>query len=175
MKTHANQMLKQRVRITGIPMVMSRAAVIAILVAWTPSSIGSANHDSAPNAGLRAVRAAGTKAVPADPGHRPGDFPAGPMCAKLAVTAQRVIEGSGVSADTVGCGMGNNMAAATPARVDEEDRVDVATFLAWHVEGRNLAQNNNQTTPSAWSRTNAQDHRASVFPVRTPFWTTIVR
>ena len=174
MKTHANRMLKQRVRITGIPMVMSRAAVIAVLVAWTPSSIGSANHDSAPKAGLRAVpaQAARTKGVPADPGH---GFPAGPMCAKLAVTAQRVIEGSGVPADAVGCGMGNNMAAGTPARVDEEDRVDVATFLAWHVEGRNLAQNNHQTTPSAWSRTNSQDHRASVFPVRTPFWTTIVR
>ena len=178
MKTHANQLHKQRVRITGIAIAMSRAAAIAVLVGWTPSSIGSANHDSAPAVRLPAVpaQAAGTKAVPADPGHGAGEIPTGPMCAKLGViTAKRFTEGKGESADAVGCGIGNNLAGGAPARTDAEDRVDVATFLAWHVEGRNLGQDVYQATLSAPSRTNAQDHRASALSVGGPFWTTIAR
>lgn len=175
MKTHANQVQKQRVQISGGTMAMARAAAIAVLLAWTPSSIGSANHDSVPTARLPAVppQAAGTKA---DPGYRPGHFPGGPMCAELVVIMPtRFTEASGVSADAVGCGLGNNLAAGTPARVDEGDRVDVATFLAWHVEGRNLGQDIYQATLSAPARTNAQDRRASAVTVRAPFWTTIAR
>lgn len=177
MRTHANQLHKQRVRITGITMAVSRAAAIAVLLAWTPSSIGSANQDSAP-ARLPAVpaQAAGTKAVPADPGHRTGDLPAGPVCAELRVIrAARFTGGMGESADAVGCGIGNNLASGTPARADDGDRVDIATFLAWHVEGRNLGQDVYQATLSAPSRTNAQDHRASALSVGGPFWTTIAR
>jgi hypothetical protein len=174
MKTHANQVHQQRVRITGVAMAISRAAAIAVLVGWTPSSIGSANHDSAP-AKLPA-QAAGTKAVPADPGHGPGELPAGPMCAELVViTPKRFTEAKGESADAVGCGIGNNLARGIPARTDDEDRVDVATFLAWHVEGRNLGQDVYQATLSAPSRPNAQDHRASALTVGGPFWTTIAR
>jgi hypothetical protein len=177
MKTQANQLHKQQVRITGIAMAMSRAAAIAVLMAWTPSSIGSANHDSAP-ARLPAVpaQAAGTKAVPAVPGHGPGALPTGPMCAERGVLkTARFTEGSGESAEALGCGIGNNLAGGTPARTDDEERVDVATLLAWHVEGRNLGQDVYQTTLSGPSRTNAQDHRASALTVTGPFWTTIAR
>ena len=173
MKTQADQLHLYRTRITGIAIAMSRAAVITVLLAWAPSSIGSANHDFSP-AGLPAVpaQAAGTKAVPAEPGYRPGDFPAGPLCAKLVgITATRFIEGTG-AVDAVGCGIGNNLAGGTPARFHDEDRVDVATFLAWHVEGRNLAQDTYQTNPS---QTGAQDHRASALTVARPFWITIAR
>ena len=116
MKTHANQVHKQRVRFTAIAMAMSSAAAIAVLVGWTPSSIGSANHDSAPAARLPAVpaQAAGTKAVPAVPGHGPGALPTGPMCAERGVfKTARFTEGSGESAEALGCGIGNNLAGGT--------------------------------------------------------------
>lgn len=177
MKTQADQLHKRRVRIRGISMAMSRAAAIAVLLAWTPSSIGSANHDSA-RARLPAVPAqvAGTKTVPADPGYGRGDLPTGPMCAELGVIrATRFTEGNEESVDAVGCGLGNNLAGGTPASIHSEDRVDVATFLAWHVEGRNLAQYPYQTTLSGPSRTDVQDHRASALTVARPFWTTIAR
>jgi hypothetical protein len=177
MKTQANQLHKRRVRITGMAMAMPRAAAIAVLLAWTPSSIGSADHDSA-RARLPAVpaQAAGTKAVPADPGYGPGDLPTGPMCAELGVIrATRFTEDNGESADAVGCGIGNNLAGGKPSRAYDEERVDVATFLAWHVEGRNLGQDVYRTTLSDPSPTNAQDHRASALTVARPFWTTIAR
>jgi len=179
MKTQVSRLRKQRVRTTGSAMAMSRAAAMAVLLAWTPSSIGSANHDSAP-AKLPAVpsQAAGMKEAPANPGHGPGAFPTGPMCAEPGVIrAKRFTEGNGELADAVGCGIGNNLAGGPPSRTSDEERVDVATFLAWHVEGRNLGQDVYQATLSAPSRTNAQDQdrRASALTAGGPFWTTIAR
>jgi hypothetical protein len=175
MKTQVSELHEQRIRITGAAKVISRAAAIAVLLAWTPSSIGSANHDPVP-ARLPAepTQAAGTNAVPVAPAPRSGDLPAGPMCAELSVfTATRVAEANGELADDVGCGIGNNLALGAPVRSNDEERVDVATFLAWHLEGRNLGQDNYQATLSSWAI--ARDHRASALTVVGPFWTTIAR
>jgi hypothetical protein len=66
MQTQASQQHNQLVRIGGIAVVMSCAAVIATLLTWAPSAIGSANDNPAP-AGLSAMPAqvASAKEAPA--------------------------------------------------------------------------------------------------------------
>jgi hypothetical protein len=177
MQTQASQQHKQRVRIAGIAMGMSRAAAIAVLLAWTPSSIGSANHDSAPGKSLSLpVQAAGTKEAPADRGLGSGDLPSGPMCAELGgITATQDTERSAEAGDTVGCGIGNNLAVGMPASIYGEERVDVETFLEWHVQGRNVGQYAYQSTISDPSRTEEKGYRPSTLIVAVPFWNTNAR
>ena len=173
MTTKVSRLHKQRVRITGSAMAMFRAAAISILLAWTPSSIGSANHDKFP---VGPAQAAGMKAAPAHPGYGSGALPTAPICAEFGVIkAKRFTEGNGEFTNAIGCGIGNNLAVGPSSLTHDEERVDVATFLAWHVEGRNLGQDVYQATLSAPLRTNAQDHRASALTVAGPFSTTITR
>jgi hypothetical protein len=155
MQTQASQQHNQLGRIAGIAMVMSCAAVIATLLTWAPSSIGSANDNPAP-AKLSAMpaQAAGAKQAPADPAHGSSDSPTRPTCAELGG-----IEKTGESSGTVGCGVRSNLAGGTPASNQSEERLDVGTFLAWHVQARNLIQYAYQTTLSGPSRTEAKDDR----------------
>ena len=176
MQTQASQH-KQRVRITGIAMGMSRAAAIAVLLAWTPSSIGSANHDSATSKlPVMPAHAAGTKELPGDRGQGTGDLPGGPMCAELGgITATQDTERSAESGDTVGCGIGNNLAVGMPASTYGEERVDVETFLEWHVQGRNVGQYAYPSTLSDPSRTEEKGYRPSTLIVAVPFSNTNAR
>lgn len=177
MQTQASQQHKQRVRIRGIAMGMSRAAAIAVLLAWTPSSIGSANHDSAA-AKLPVIpaQAAGTKEAPADRGQGSGDLPSGPMCAELGgIAATQDTERGGESGDGIGCGIGNNLAVGMPASTYSEERVDIETFLEWHVQGRNVGQYAYQSTLSDPSRTEEKGYRPSTLIVAVPFWNTNAR
>ena len=170
MQTHANQQHKQRGRVPGIAMAMSRAVAIAMLLSWAPSSIGSANHDSVP-ARLPAVPAqtAGAKETPAA-GRGSRDSTNFPICAEFRrVAATQNAERSGESTDIVGCGVSNNLAGGMPASNQSEERVDVATFLVWHVQGRNVGQYAYQTTLSGPSRTEATDYRPSALTVAAPF------
>jgi len=161
MRTQASQQHKQRGRIPGIAMVTTYAAVMVAFVAWVPFSIGSANDNAAP-AKLSAVpaQAGGAKEAAADPGHGSSDRPTRPTCAELGGIAstpetQRTVEPGGI----VECGVRSNLAGGTPASDQSEERVDVATFLAWHVQAHNLIQYAYQTTLSGPSRTEAKGDR----------------
>jgi len=147
MRTQASQQHKQQGRIPGIAiaMVVLCAAVMATVVGWVPSSIGSAN-DNSPPAKLSAVvpvQVGGAKEATADPGDGSRDRPTRPTCAERGV----------------GCGVGNNVAGGTPASDQSEERVDVATFLAWHVQAHTLIQDAYQTRLSSLSQTEARADR----------------
>lgn len=138
MQTQVSQQYNEMVRIAGVAMVMSRAAAIAILLTWAPSLIGSAKHNPEP-AKLPAVPAlaAGAKDAPADPGQGSRDSPTRPICAGLGgIASTQVAERNSESGGTIGCGIGSNLAAGTPASNHSGEQVDVATFLSWHGQAR---------------------------------------
>jgi hypothetical protein len=141
MQTRVSQQNNQMVRIADIAMVISRAAVIATLLTWVPSSIGGASDKPAPaKSSAGPAPAAGAKEATADPGHESSDFPTTPMCAGLGgIASTQVAEMTGESGATVGCGVGNNLAGGPPASNDRAEQVDVATFLAWHVQARSVS------------------------------------
>lgn len=161
MHTQASQQHKQRGRIPGIAMVISCAAAIAILLTWAPSTIGGANHNPAPSkVSAMPAQAAGANDGPVDRGQGSSDRPTKPICAELdGIASVQETEMTGESSGTVGCGVGSNLAGGTPASNQSEERVDVATFLAWHVQARTLAQYAYQPTLSGPSRTAAKDDR----------------
>ena len=150
MQTQVSEQCKQPGRIAGVAMVISRAAFIATLLTWAPSSIGSANDNPAPaKAWAGPAQAAGAKEATAEPGNGSGDLPTRPMCAGHGgITSTQVTAGTGESGGTVACGVGNNLAGGSTTSNQEEELVDVATFLAWHVQARSLSPYAFQATPS---------------------------
>jgi hypothetical protein len=62
-------------------------------------------------------------------------------CAELGAIALTPETGrTGEASGTVWCGVRSNLAGGTPASNQSAERVAVATFLAWHVQARNLIQ-----------------------------------
>ncbi len=150
MQTRVSKQRKQPGPITGVAMVIFRAAVIASLLTWTPSSIGGAVDMPPPAmASAEPAKAADVKEATAEPGKGSRDLPTRPMCAGLdGITSTQVTAGTGESSSTVGCGVGNNLAGGSTASNQGEEQVDVADFLAWHVQARSLSLYAFQATPS---------------------------
>ncbi len=112
-------------------------AAVAMLLAWAPSSIGSAG-DNPVLAKLSAVPSqAAAKEAPVDSRHESSERPTRPTCAELAGAAStQTIERTGESNLAVGCGVRGNVAGGTQAGDQIEERIDVATFHAWHSQAR---------------------------------------
>jgi len=159
MQTQVSQRYRQRGRIAGIAMIICCAG--AIVLTWAPSLIGGANDNAAPvKSSPVPTQAGGANEAPADPAQGSRDTPTRPTCAEVdAIASIQEIARTGESGGTVGCGVGSNLAGGTPADNQSEEQVDVATFLAWHVQGRNLMQYAHQTTLSGPSWTEAKDDR----------------
>jgi hypothetical protein len=138
MQTQLRQRHHQLSRIAGIATITTSVAVIASLLVWAPSSIGSASTDTAP-ARLAATPtpAGGAKEVSADPAHGSGDRPSRPTCAEVGeIAAIWQTESAGGPGAAAGCGAPSNLAGDVPVSHQSEDPVDVATFLAWHMQAR---------------------------------------
>jgi hypothetical protein len=157
MQTQVSKQCKQPGRIAGVAIDISRAAVIASLLTWTPSSIGGADDNPAPAmASAGPAKAADAKEATAEPGKGSGDLPTRPMCAGLdGIKSTQVTAGTGESGGTVGCGVGNNLAVGLPTSNRRDEQVDVANFLAWHVQARSLSPYAFQATPSPSSQVKA--------------------
>jgi hypothetical protein len=148
MQTPACQPHKQG-RIPGIP-VMSCAA-LATFLTWAPCSIGSANDDPMPvKLSTLPFQVAGAKQAPVDSRHESSERPIRPTCAELAST--RATERAGESNVPLGCGIQSNVADGTQASDQLEERIDVATFLAWHSQVRDTMQYASDTPLSRRSR-----------------------
>lgn len=131
MQTPASQPHK-RCRVPGI--VMMSCATAATLLTWAPCSIGSANDNPVP-VKLSAVpfQVAGAKQAPVDLRRESSERPTRPTCAELAgIASTQATERTGESNVALGCGAQNNVADGTHAGDQLEERIDVATFLAWH-------------------------------------------
>ena len=150
MQTRVSGQCKQPGRIAGVAMDISRAAVIASLLTWIPSSIGGADDNPAPaRASAAPANAADAKEATAEPGKGSGEIPTRPMCAGLdGITSTQVTAGTGESGGSVGCGVGNNLAGDSTTSNQGEEQADVANFLAWHVQARSLSPYAFQATPS---------------------------
>ena len=161
MQAHAKQPHDQLIRVMRIAMALSWIALMAALLEGVSSSIGSANDNTA--------AAQSSAAPPEPPGaveaamdavHGSGDRPARPTCADLGVIASTPeIETSNESMDTLGCATRSHLAGGTSATKPSEDRVDVATLLAWHVEANTLIPHARQTTLSGPSQPQARQDR----------------
>lgn len=161
MEAQARQQYNQVIRVVRIAVVISCAAGIAALAGWAPSSIGGANDNAAP-VRLSAAPAQSAGATEASTGqaHRATDAPTRPTCAELDVgKSTPEVERTGEAITAVGCGVRSNIAEATPASNQGDERVDVATLLAWHVQAHNLIQYAHQTTLSGPSQIVAKDDR----------------
>jgi hypothetical protein len=158
MQAQARQQYNQLLRVVRIAVVMSCAAGVAALVGWAPSSIGGAHDNGAPlKLAAAPAQAPGATETATDPARRSADTPTRPTCAERGVTASTPqTERAGESVAAVGCGVRTNQAERTPARNQSEERVDVATLLAWHVQAHNLIQYAYQTTLSSASQTDAK-------------------
>jgi hypothetical protein len=150
MQMQVSEPCKQPGRIAGVAKDISRAAVIATLLTWAPSSIGGVNDNPAPaTASAGPAQAAGAKEATADPGNKSGDLPTRPMCAGPGgIASTQLAEGTSESSVTIVCGVGNNLAGDSPANNQSEEQEDVATFLAWHLQARSLSPYAYQTTLS---------------------------
>jgi hypothetical protein len=152
----ASQRYNQLIRIVRIAVVVSCAAGIAALVGWAPSSISGASDNATPDRLSAApAQAAGTTETATDQAQRSSDTPTRPTCAERGVIASTPeIGATDESVAVVGCGVRSNLAEGTPA--SSEERVDVATLLAWHVQAYNLIQYAYQTTLSGSPQTDAK-------------------
>jgi hypothetical protein len=143
MQTQARPQHQQLVRIAGIAIAGSCAAVIAILLDWAPFSIGGASDNPVP-ARLSAisVQAATAREALADRAEST-DTPTAPTCAELGgIASIEEPETFGEPRGAVGCDiMFGNLAADAPA----SSQSDVEAFLAWHLQARNLIQDAYQT------------------------------
>ena len=161
MQAHAKRPHDQLIQVMRMAMALSWIALMAALLEGVPSSIGSANENTAAAQSSAAPpQAPGAVESAMDPVHGSSDRPARPTCADLGVIASTPeIEISGESKDTVGCGPRSNLAGGISANAQSEDRVDVATLLAWHVEAHTLIPHAQQTTVSGPSRAQAKQDR----------------
>jgi hypothetical protein len=66
------------------------------------------------------------------------------------------IESTGESGGTVGCAPVSTLADGAPAPDQSEERVDLATLLAWHMQAHYSSAYICQTTPPATSRRGAK-------------------
>lgn len=161
MQTQASQQPNLVGRIAGIAVVMSCAAVIATLLTWAPSSTGSDNANAAPDKVSAVPAQAGSvKQAPAEPAHGATDRPTRPTCAELGgVASTQEPDRTEDSSGTVGCGIRGDLADGGPASNQSEKRVNVATFLAWHAQARDLIRYVDQATLSGPSPTEAKNDR----------------
>ena len=161
MQAHSKRPHDQLIRVMRIAMTLSWIALMAALLEGIPSSIGSANDNTvAGQSSAAPPQASGAVEGAMDPVHGSSDRPARPTCADLGVIASTPeIERNNESRDTIGCGTGSNLAGRTSANIQSEDRVDVATLLAWHVEANTLIPHVQQTTASGPSRAQAKQDR----------------
>ena len=151
MQTPASQSHK-RCRIPGI-VVMSCTAV-ATLLTWAQCSIGSANDAPVPvKPSTVPFQVAGAKEAPVDSRRESSERPTRPTCAELAgIASTRATERTGESNVALGCGVQSNLADGTRASDQLEERIEVATFLAWHSQVRDTMQYASDTTLSRPSR-----------------------
>lgn len=149
MQTQASQQHDQRGGIPGIAMIVSCAA--SILLSWTPSSIGKDNSAPA-RVSLTPVRASSAMEAPAAPAQRSSDSTNSPVYAQS-----------------------DNQAGGGPNGNQNEERVDIATFLVWHVQARNSTRYAYQTVLSGPSRTEVDEFRPSALLVAAPIRNTGTR
>ena len=161
MQAHAKEPRDQLIQVMRIAMALSWIALMAALLEGVPSSIGSANDNiAAAQSSAAPPQAPGAAEAYMDAAQGSSDRPARPTCADLGVIASTPgIETNGKSKDTLGCGMRGTLAGRTPADKQSEDRVDVATLLAWHVEAHTLMPYAQQTVVSDPSRAQARQDR----------------
>ena len=161
MQAHAKQPHDQVLSVMRIAMALSWIALMAALLEGVLFSIGSANDNTAATPSSAAPpQPPGVVEAAMDPVHGSSDRPARPTCADLGVIASAPEgERNDESNDTLGCGAGSNLAGGTSANTQSEDRVDVATLLAWHVEANTLIPYAQRTAVSGPSRAQVkQDH-----------------
>lgn len=112
MQTLASEQFKQRDRIRGIAIQMSRTAFFLALVALAPYSIGDDNQGSDPGKSTPVpTQAENARNGASDPEHGPRIGPASPTCAQLGtIGTTRQIERPLANGDLVGCGVSSNLA-----------------------------------------------------------------
>ena len=112
MQTQASQPFKQRGRIRGIAIHMSRTAFFLALVALAPNSIGDDNQGPDPGKSTPVpTQAENARNGASDPEHGTRIGPASPTCAQLGtIGATRQIERPLANGDLVGCGVSSNLA-----------------------------------------------------------------
>ena len=161
MQAHAKRPRDQLIPVMRIAMALSWIALMAALLEGVPSSIGSANENTAAAQSSAAPpQAPGAVETAMDPVHGAGDRPGRPTCAGLGVIASTPeIETNNESTDTLGCATRSNLAGGASTNKPSEDRVDVATLLAWHVEANTLIPYARQTTVSGPSQPQARQDR----------------
>ena len=119
----------------GSWIVLSRAAAYAVLLTLTSSSIGSDSGKDAPplvsTASASINGANQVRAKPMDEAYKP---------ASLACNSVPVTEGAGASGGAVGCAERGNPAAHISISDPGDERMDLATLLAWHLAALNLAR-----------------------------------
>ena len=149
MQTQVSQQRNQLIRNAGIAMILARAAVIASLLIWVPSSLGSANRNPAlAGPSVVPVQIGGARKAPVYPSHGPSARPIRPTCAEFGrIASAPITKTTGESGVIVGCGSGNNLAGGNRSG----ERADVATFLEWHVQARNFDRYAYQTILSGLS------------------------
>jgi hypothetical protein len=153
-------------RMPGISLIVPGAA--AILLTWGPSSIGGTSSISAP-AVLPPMQVPAYSAYEvADPA-RASLSTNGPGCGRASV--QEMDGRSGVDLWCVtDIDLVDEMAADDQSK--SQRWADVATFLEWHVQARNLAQYDYQVPLTALLRPRAKAAGPSAVPVAAPLWTT---
>ncbi len=160
MQMQASQRPRQRGGIPRGVMVIACTGVIAGLLIWAAPSVGGANNsgDNMAPGRISAVpaQAAGQKEASADERGGSNERPAKPTCAELGrMASMQESERTAEATNTLGCGVQGNVASGTPAGNQSQEGVDVATFLAWHLQVRNLIPYAYQTTPSRRSQVKA--------------------
>jgi len=140
MQPHASQQVKQLSRIAGVTMLTSRAAVIATLLTCVQSSIGSdsVNNNSAPaKLSATSAQAASSRKAPAEQALE-RDGPSRSTCAELrGIASAERPQTTGGSSDIGGCAVRSNFGGRSLTGNQTKERIDIATFLAWHMQARN--------------------------------------
>ena len=136
-----------------VTLALSWLAVMAAVIGGAPI-ISSGSDDDAPvQLSAAQIPAADAREPATDSTQRSAGNPAKPTCATLGMppSAEKASVPGGSA-----CGVPSNAADGASLTDRSDERIDVATFLAWHVQAHNLIDYIYQTTPSSASRTDAQ-------------------
>jgi hypothetical protein len=151
MQAQVSQWYDQLISVMRIAMVLSGSALMAAASVGGVASSSGGNDNAAPvQLSAAAAQAPGPTEAATDPPHGSRHSPTRPTCAEVgAMASTPEIERTGESRGTDGCGPLSTLADGAPAIDRSQERVDLATLLAWHVQAHNSIAYACQTTPPA--------------------------